>query len=148
MTRLASLAVPLAAALFALPSLAQFAKTDDAVKYRQSAMFLQSQHFGRIGAMASGRVPFDAAAATANAELVAQLSRLPWPAFGAGTEGGKAKSDIWKEQAKFKELSDQLMAETDKLVVAAKANNLDALKAQFSATGDTCKACHDAFRSR
>jgi len=148
MTRLASLAVPLAAALFALPSLAQFAKTDDAVKYRQSAMFLQSQHLGRIGAMASGRVPFDAAAATANAELVAQLSRLPWPAFGDGTEGGKAKSDIWKEQAKFKEMRNPLMAETDKLVVAAKANNLDALKAQFSATGDTCKSCHDAFRSR
>jgi len=148
MTRIARLAVPLAAAIFALPTLAQFAKTDDAVKYRQSALFLQGQHFGRIGAMVKGNVPFDAAAATANAELVARLSRLPWAAFGPGTEGGKAKSDIWKEQAKFKELSDQLMAETDKLVVAAKANNLDALKAQFSATGDTCKACHDAFRNR
>jgi len=148
MTRIARLAAPLAAAIFALPTLAQFAKTDDAVKYRQSALFLQGQHFGRIGAMVKGNVPFDAAAATANAELVARLSRLPWAAFGPGTEGGKAKSDIWKEQAKFKELSDQLMAETDKLVVAAKANNLDALKAQFSATGDTCKACHDAFRNR
>ena len=148
MNPIARLALPIGAALLALPSLAQFAKTEDAVKYRQSVMFAQSQHFGRIGAMANGRAPYDAASAAANAEVVAMLARLPWAAFGAGTEGGKARSDVWQEQAKFKDLSDRLIADTGKLVEAAKTNNLDTLKAQFSATADTCKACHDAFRSR
>ena len=148
MKRIAQLAVPVGAALLAMPSLAQFAKTEDAVKYRQGVMFVQGQHFGRLGAMANGRTPFDAASATANAEVVAGLARLPWAAFGPGTEGGKARDDVWKEQAKFKELSDQLVAETGKLLEAARSNNLDKLKAQFSATADTCKACHDGFRNR
>jgi len=140
----------LAAASFALavPAAAQFAKTEDAIKYRQSAMFIQSQNFGRLAAMASGRVPYDAAAAAANAEVVAEISRLPWSGFGPGTEGGKAKPEIWKEQAKFKELSERLMADTDKLVLGAKAGNLDALKAAVGAAGDTCKTCHDTFRNK
>jgi cytochrome c556 len=145
---LVSLMLASSAMLLALPVAAQFAKTEDAVQYRQSAMFIQSQHFGRIAAMANGRVPFDAAAATANAELVATVSKLPWPAFASGTEGGKAKPEIWKEQAKFKELSDKLQAETDKLLVAAKGGNLDAIKAQVAQTGDTCKTCHDTFRKK
>ena len=140
----------LAAAIFALalPAAAQFAKPEDAVKYRESAMFIQSQHLGRVAAMASGRVPYDAAAATANAEVVAMISKLPWAGFGPGTEGGKAKPDIWKEQAKFKELNERLMAETEKLAAATKAGNLDAVKAAVSSVGETCKTCHDTFRSR
>ena len=146
--RLASLLLAAAGAVAAAPAAAQFAKSEDAIHYRQSAMFLQGQHFGRIAAMANGRVPFDAAAAAANAELVATISKLPWAGFGAGTEGGKAKPEIWKEQAKFKELSDKLQADTDKLAAAAKGGNLDAIKAQVAATGETCKSCHDTFRSR
>jgi cytochrome c556 len=132
----------------ALPASAQFAKPEDAIKYRQSAMFIQNQHLGRVAAMASGRVPYDAAAATANAEVVAMISKLPWAGFGPGTESGKAKPDIWKEQAKFKELNERLMAETEKLAAATKAGNLDAVKAAVSSVGETCKTCHDTFRSR
>ena len=146
--RLAPLVLAAAGVLAAAPCAAQFAKTEDAIHYRQSAMFLQSQHFGRLAAMANGRVPFDAAAAQANADLVATISKLPWAGFGPGTEGGKAKPEIWKEQAKFKELSDKLQADTDKLAAAAKGGNLDAIKAQVAQTGDTCKSCHDTFRSR
>ena len=141
-------ALALALLGLALPAAAQFAKPEDSIKYRQSAMFIQSQHFGRLGAMANGRVPYDAAAAVLNAEVVAQIAKLPWSGFGPGTEGGKAKPEIWKEQAKFKELGDRLVADTERLVVAAKGGNLDALKAAVAATGETCKTCHDTFRSR
>jgi len=97
-------------AAISVPAAAQFAKTEDAIKYRQSAMFIQGQHVGRLGAMAAGRVPYDAAVAVSNAEVVAEISRLPWAGFGPGTEGGKAKPEIWKEQTKFKELSEKLMS--------------------------------------
>ncbi|WP_076997912.1 cytochrome c [Variovorax sp. KK3] len=146
MNRLCTLALAAACVALSVPAAAQFAKTDDAVMYRQSAMFIMSQHFGRLGGMANGRVPYDAAAAVANAEVVAAMAKLPWPAFGTGMEGGKAKPDIWKEQAKFKENQDKLQAETVKLVAAAKAGNVEALKAQFGPTGGVCKACHDGFR--
>ncbi|MDM0010823.1 cytochrome c [Variovorax sp. J22P168] len=144
----ALLALALSCAALSHPAAAQFAKSEDAVRYRQSAMFIQSQHLGRLAAMANGRVPFDAAAAVANAEVIALIAKLPWSGFGPGTEGGKARPDIWKESARFKELGDRLIGDSDKLVAAAKAGNLDALKAAVSATADTCKTCHDSFRSR
>jgi cytochrome c556 len=148
MKRSASLALAAAWLVLSLPASAQFAKSEDAIKYRQGALFVMGQHFGRIGAMANGRAPYDAAAATANAEVVAELAKLPWAGFGAGTEGGKAKSDIWKEQPKFKEHSEKMVAETGKLLVAAKAGNLDALKTAFTATAGSCKACHDNYREK
>jgi len=148
MRRFASLAVAAACAAMSLPAAAQFAKPEDAIKYRQSSLFVMSQHFGRLGAMANGRAPYDAAAAAANAEVVADMAKLPWAGFSAGAEGGKARPDIWKEDAKFKERQQKLLEETGKLVTAAKAGNLDALKAQFGPTAASCKACHDSFRAQ
>ena len=43
--------------LAATPAQAQFAKPEDAAKYRQSAMFIMQTHVGRVAAMAQGRVP-------------------------------------------------------------------------------------------
>ena len=65
----------LAGLVVALPAAAQFQKPEDAVKYRESAMFVMANHVGRIGAMVQGRVPYDAAAATQNAELVKWLTK-------------------------------------------------------------------------
>ena len=142
----------LAAAVFAVsaPASAQFAKPEDAVKYRQSVMFVMSQHFGRIGAMANGRAPYDAKVATDNAEVVAEMSKLPWPGFAANTDklSQKAKSEIWSEPAKFKEHNEKLMDSTGKLLAAAKTNNLDNLKTAFGNTAQTCKGCHDNFRNQ
>ena len=61
--------------LASLPAAAQFAKPEDAVKYRQSAMFVMANHVGRIGAMVQGKASYDAAQALANAEVVAAMSK-------------------------------------------------------------------------
>ena len=144
-----SLVLAMAASGIALPASAQFAKPEDAVKYRQSALFVMSQHFGRIGAMVNGRVPYDAAAAVQNAEIVADMAKLPWAGFGPGTDKvtpSRAKAEIWTEQAKFKEHNEKLVAETGKLLAAAKTNSLDNLKVAFGSTANTCKGCHDNYR--
>jgi cytochrome c556 len=141
-----------AATLLALsaPASAQFAKPEDAIKYRQSALFVMGQHFGRLGAMANGRIPFDAKVAADNADIVADMAKLPWAGFMPGTDKGntKAKPEIWTEQAKFKEGNEKLRAESAKLAAAAKTGNLDSLKTAFAATAGTCKACHDAYRNQ
>ena len=147
----ASLALAAATFAVATTASAQFAKPEDALKYRQSVMFVMSQHFGRIGAMVNGKAPYDAKGAVENAEVVSMMSHLPWPAFAASTKDlkpTKAKPDIWTEEAKFKEHSEKLQDATAKLVAAAKTNNLDNLKTAFGATGQTCKGCHDNFRSQ
>jgi len=63
MKALAAVALSLAAAAYAVPAAAQFEKAEDAIKYRQSALFVMGQHFGRSGARANGKAPFDAKAA-------------------------------------------------------------------------------------
>lgn len=134
--------------LLSAPASAQFAKSEDAIKYRQNALFVMSQHFGRLGAMANGRAPFDAKLAQDNAAVLETMSKLPWAAFGDGTEGGKAKPEVWKEKAKFSDHSNQFVAESSKLAAAAKTGDLAQLKAAFGPAAQTCKACHDAFRNR
>ena len=138
----------LVALTMSLPAHAQFAKPEDAVKYRKASFTVMAAHFGRLGAMANGRAPYDAKAAAENADIVATLSKLPWAAFGEGTDKGetRAKPEIWKEAAKYKEASDKMQVEIAKLNTAAKAGNVDALKAAFGPAAASCKACHDNFR--
>lgn len=137
-------------ALTSLPAAAQFQKPEDAIKYRQGAFTVMANHFGRIGAMAQGKAPFDAKAAAESADIVATLAKLPFAAFGEGTDKGlpqRAKPEVWKEAAKFKGAADKMIDATAKLDAAAKTGNLDTIKAAFGAAGQTCKACHDDFRA-
>ena len=138
------------AALTALPAAAQFQKPEDAIKYRQGAFTIMGNHMARIGAMAQGRTPFDAKVAADNAAIVLTVSRLPFGAFGEGTDKGmpnRAKAEIWKDNAKFKAAAEKMIGEVTKLEAAAKAGNLDGMRSAFGAVGASCKACHDDFRA-
>lgn len=143
-------AVACAAALCTTAVMAapQFAKAEDAVKYRQSAFSVMGTHFSALGAMASGKAPYDAKAAAEHADVLAVVANLPWAAFGEGTEGGKAKPEIWKEKAKFDEKHQAFGAEAGKLLEAAKSGELDKLKAAFGPAAQTCKSCHDAYKNK
>ncbi len=152
MTRLkvVALLASVSALLTALPAAAQFQKPEDAVKYRKAAFTVMATHFGRIGAMASGRAPYDAAAAAANAEVVAQMSTLPYAGFVEGTGGsekGQPKANVWTERAKFDAAAKKMQDDVAKLAAVAKTNNLDQLKVAFGAAAGACKDCHDAFRN-
>ncbi len=136
--------------LTALPATAQFQKPEDAVKYRKAAFTVMGAHFARIGAMANGRVPFDGAAAAANAQVVADVAKLPFAGFvegTAGTEKGQPKANVWSDRAKFDASAKKMQDEVAKLNAAAKTNNLDQLKAAFGAAAGTCKDCHDNYRN-
>lgn len=148
MKSIASLVLAAAAVTLSAPASAQFAKPEDAIKYRQSAMSVMGTHFGRVAAMANGRIPFNADAAASNAAIAESMSKLPWAGFAAGTDAGntKAKPEIWSDAAKFKTAQDNMQAEMTKLASIAKGGNIDAIKAAVGATGGTCKACHDNFR--
>ena len=148
MKRLLVALVATLGALASLPASAQFQKPEDAIKYRKAAFTVMGAHFGRIGAMASGKAPFDAAAAAANADIVATMSKLPYAGFIEGTATGdtRAKPKIWTERAKFDLATSKMQEEVVKLNVAAKSGNLDQIKVAFGAAGQSCKACHDNYR--
>lgn len=144
----ASLVLVAATATLAVPAHAQFAKPEDAIKYRKAVMTLQGAHFGRIAAMASGRVPFDAAVATENATVLEMVTRLPLAGFSPGSDKGdtRAKPEIWSDTAKFKTVGEKLHADAVKLLAAAKTGSLDSIKAAVGPVGGDCKSCHDDFR--
>ncbi|QDL56342.1 c-type cytochrome [Rhodoferax aquaticus] len=146
---LATLLIVASAASLTVPAHAQFAKPEDAIKYRQSALFVMQQQFGRVAAMAAGKAPFDAKLAAESAATAEYMSKLPWSAFVEGSDKGntKAKPEIWSDKAKFTELSEKMQADMSKLNAAAKTGSLDSIKAAVGAVGGSCKACHDAFRS-
>ena len=128
---------------------AQFAKTEDAIKYRQSAFTLMGNHMGRLNAVIKGDKPFNAADVQHSAAVVEMMSKLPYEAFPAGSDANtKAKPEIWTEMAKFKELAEKLQGETAKLAAAAKTGDLAQVKTTFGAVGQACKACHDNYRAK
>jgi cytochrome c556 len=132
----------------ALPAAAQFAKPEDAIKYRQAAMTMMSTHFVRVARMASGRIPFDAKAVADNAEIAAYMSKLPFAAFIDGTDKGETSAEprIWAEKDKFNAAAKTMQDAMAKLNVAAKGSDLNAIKAAVGETDKACKACHDTYR--
>jgi len=138
------------ALLSAICAHAQFAKPEDAIKYRKAAMTIMNTHFGRIAAMAQGKIPFDAKVAQDNEEVFATVSKLPWSAFGEGTDKGdtKAKGEVWSDAAKFKAAQDKLLSEALKLNAAVKTGKLDDLNVAFKGVGGACKGCHDNFKDK
>ena len=101
MKKIILLGAALIASTFSAASFAQFAKPEDATKYRQSALSVMATHFGRVGAMVNGRIPFDAKVAQENIDIAVNMSKLPWAGFTGGAESPKAKAEIWKEAAKI-----------------------------------------------
>lgn len=148
MKTLATFVLAAAAVTLALPAAAQFAKPEDAVKYRKSALFVMQQNFARVAAMAGGKAPFDAKVAADSAAVAEYMSKLPWAGFGDGTDTGdtKAKPEIWMDKAKFDGYAQKMQTEMSKLSAAAKTGNLDGIKTAVGAVGGSCKTCHDAFR--
>ena len=132
----------------ALPAAAQFAKAEDAIKYRKASFTVMASHFSRIGAMVQGKAPFDAKVAADNAQLAALLAPLPFTAFGEGTDKGdtRAKPEVWSQSDKFKAAAIRMQEEIARLSAATKTGDPGTIKAAFGGVGQSCKSCHDSFR--
>ena len=138
----------------ASPAFAQFAKPEDAVKYRQSTFALMGAHMGRLAAVVKGETPYNKDDVVRNAAIISMLSGMPWQAFTSGTESGKtpgkndALPNIWTDGAKFKSASEKMQAAVTDLNSAAQSGNPENLKKALGAASQTCKACHDDFRKK
>jgi cytochrome c556 len=133
---------------FSTFAFAQFQKPEDAIKYRQSVFTVMSNSMGKIGAVVKGEAPYNKDDVAKNAAVIATLSSLPWQAFGPGTEGGKAQSDVWSDNAKFKAASEKMQLAVADLNKAAQSGDLDSVKKAFGAAGGSCKNCHDDFKKK
>ena len=130
---------------------AQFAKPEDAIKYRKSVMFLIAQHFGRMGAVVKGKASYDQQSFTRNAMVMEALSHLPWEAsMVPGTDKGDTtlNASVFAKQSEFKAGAQAFEASTAKLVSVSEGGDLSAIKAQFGKVAKSCKGCHKQFRTK
>jgi cytochrome c556 len=129
----------------------QFAKPENAIKYRQSVMAIIGHHMGQMGAVVSGKKPYEKQKFSHDASVMEMVSTLPWEAFMApGSDKGKTKlkSSAFREKDKFLAKSKTFETEIQKLVKVADGDDFNAIKAQFGEVGKSCKSCHDDYRSR
>jgi cytochrome c556 len=107
--------------------------------------------FGPMGDMVKGDMPWDGAKFAQLAEDLAGLSGYSVErGFAPGSEMGttRAKPEIWENMDDFQKKLAAFRTEASKLASVAKAGDRDAIKAQFGATGKTCKACHDDYKAK
>ena len=148
MRRVLSNVTIVAALAVAAPAQAQFAKPEDAYKYRASVMTLQGAHASRINGQLRSASP-NLQTIAADAAVLDMLDKLFFTAFPEGSDmvaNTRAKPEIWKEQAKFQEYKDRLNAEVAKLLAASRGGDLAATRTAFQSVGGVCKSCHDDFR--
>jgi cytochrome c556 len=135
----------------AMSASAQDVKPDRAIKYRQGVLQAIGWNMGPMAAMVKGEKPYDKDEFLKRATWVSELATMPFEGFTPGSDQGaptKAKPEIWKDMAKFKQLGEAMQASSVKLVAAAKVGTLDAVKGPFGDLGKTCSNCHDDFRNK
>ncbi len=128
---------------------AEQTKGEAEVDYRQSLYTVIGGNYHPLGAMAAGKMPFNAADAKLRAERVAFLTPMLKEAFPADSNGvghTAAKPEIWTNRAEFDKLLQSLIDRSAALAAAANGGDEGKIKAAIEDTGKACKACHDKFR--
>jgi cytochrome c556 len=130
---------------------AQFAKPEDAIRYRQSAYVIMGNQMGRIAAQLKADKP-DVALIQRSAGIVDFVSQLPGEGYVPGSEKGgnpptRAKAEIFTDP-KVRDVAKAMRTEVTRLVEVSKGGDVAAIRKQFQATVDSCNACHDDYRNK
>ena len=149
--RIVRIATPvlLAAALCVPVAQAQQSKGEAAVGYRQSVYEVLAWNFGPMGAMAQGKVPYDAAEFAKRADRVAYIATFLTEAFppeSQGVKDSKLKAEAWANRADLDAKLKTLIDRSTTLATVAKGGDFEKSKAAFFDTANACKACHEKYR--
>lgn len=131
--------------------LAQDIRPDWAVKYRQSIMQAQSWNMRFLAPMVKGAQPYNKDKFLYYATALEQVSHMAWEGYTPGSGNvpqTRAKPEVWKEPATFKQMQNAFETATPRLVAAAKVGTLDAVKGPFDDVVKTCDNCHNEFRNK
>jgi cytochrome c556 len=152
--RLTRLAVPVLVLALAFGSaLAQAqepTKAEKTLKYRKAVYQVIAWNFGPMGAMAQGKIPYDAKEFEMRAQRVAALTPMLSESYSPDTQsvsGSKAKAELWSNRADFDAKMKDLVDRSATLAAVAKTGDAEKSKAAFMDTAQACKACHDKYRA-
>lgn len=139
-----ALAAAFLTAVIAVPALS----ADNVIKQRQAIMKRIGEQTDLGADMLKGKVAYDPAKAAAIfASYKGALSGVA-ALFPPGSDTGdtKATAAVWSNRAGF----EAAIAAFDKAVAdnAAGAGTADGFKTSFTAVANTCRSCHQDFKSR
>jgi len=79
----------------------------------------------------------------------ASIDQGRWFPAGTGPEAGKTRAlaEIWKRPEDFKTAQKVFSDAAPKLLAAANAKDVNAVKSTYGELGKACKNCHDTFRA-
>lgn len=132
-------------------TLAAQVKPEDVIEYRQSVYTVIGWNWKPMVAMAKGEKLYDKEAFARNAANMEFMSKLAIEGFTPGSDKGaktEAKPEIWANMDDFKAKMNKMNAEATKLAAVAKTGSFEDIKKQVGATGASCKACHDDYRTK
>jgi cytochrome c556 len=136
--------LPLATAILLAASVATAHDKEDP---RHIAMVGLGKDMKAIAAVANGEA--DSGAETlAAASRIAETSEKLLDLFpeGSGGHGSRAKPEIWTDWAGFTQRNDEFRAAAGTLRAAVASGDAFAVGDALTATGKTCKGCHQAYR--
>ena len=145
-------AATVAASLAAAPLVsARLDSSEPLQSYRQSYFAIVAMNFGPIADMVKGDIPWDLAKLQGWAddlETVTELDLLR--GFAPGSEQGttRARPAIWDNMDDFEAKLADLKDAAEALDDAAEGGDRGAIAQAVRATGGTCKACHDEYKSK
>jgi cytochrome c556 len=119
----------------------------DPIALRQTGMDLTNGDFAFIRAVVAAKG--DVKPLEGPAKAIARWGRTIPAVFPVGSDKGgntKALPEIWSDQAGFEKIAAAMADAADRLAVAAKAGDADAVAAETKAMGEQCGACHRGYR--
>jgi cytochrome c556 len=125
-------------------------KTEDQIRWRQSAYHTMAWSMGRIKANVEGTYNKEQVAEAANVIQAIANSKM-----GALYQPGSDKGKGWKEtrlkseffgSKELGQIAQNFGQQANEMAKVAAGGDEAAVKAQFGKLGEACKACHDKFR--
>lgn len=131
--------------------LAPLTWANDPVATRQAEFKKILRAFEPMGMMIRGAKPYQAQPFQQHALALLNSHDTPWQYFPPGSDRGKtrAKAEIWTQAADF-QAEQQLFSSRVKALHQATTAQADlaTLRARYGEVAQSCKSCHDSFRSK
>lgn len=118
---------------------------DDILEQREAVMKNNGAQAGILNGMVRGQTPFDADAAKAALQIIADDMAIFPTLFPEGGPEGNAGPAVWSDRAGFEAAAAALQQTA--AAGAQSVNTLDDLQAVFPGIGGACGACHQKYRS-
>ena len=149
-TLVALVALAIGAAATPVGALLADASARDLMKARHDHYHKLGDAFKKVRDEVRGSQP-DLAQVRRAAQFIndASVNQGKWFPAGTGPDAGKTRAlaEIWSKPKEFEAAQKVFSESAPKLLAAASANDVGAVKTQFGAVGKACKNCHDTFRS-